>query len=217
MVARVLHAISARCEAPFVDVNVCAITETLFEGELFGSVEGAFTGAVRRRGYVRAAHGGTLFLDEIGDLSAALQPKLLKVVEDGVVRPLGADKGEAVDIRIISATNRNLAARVRCGTFRRDLWHRLAGIEIAVPPLRHRLEDVPHLCRAILGTTAYRHMVVRPDAIRALQHHRWRGNVRELRSVLERSAALCRSPQISVGDLLFDHRLMEHTAALPVM
>ncbi len=207
IVSQVIHNLSDRRGGPFVDVNVCAIAESLFEAELFGSVPGAFTGAVRRDGFFQSAHGGTLFLDEIGDLPPALQPKILKAVEARQVRPLGQGSPIAVDVRVVTATNRNLEARVRCGSFREDLWHRLAGIVVAVPPLRERLEDIKPLCRAILQDSPFRHLTLRPDAIRALQHHRWLGNVRELRTVLERSAIQLSGASISARDLVFDRTL----------
>lgn len=204
VVAKVIHEISARRERQFVDVNICGIAESLFESELFGSTPGAFTGAIHRKGFFLSAHGGTLFLDEIGDLPVSLQPKILKAVECGLLYPLGSDKPETVDIRLICATNRNMANMVRTGGFRKDLWQRIASIVIHVPSLRERLEDIPVIAHSLLRTMGYGEVTLKPEAILALQHYRWLGNVRELKSVLERSVVISGRRRLRARDLSFD-------------
>ena len=207
VVARAIHESSLRAENPFIDINIAAVPETLFEAEFFGAVPGAFTGATRREGYFRSAHQGTLFLDEIGELRYGLQPKLLKAIESGEIRPVGQDKPSHADVRIISATNHTLDIHVRAGHFRRDLWYRLTGIEIHVPPLRDRWEDIPTIARMVLHRRRMNHITIRPDAFRLMQHHPWPGNVRELASVLERSVARARSNTLGARDIIFDRRL----------
>jgi len=204
IVAKVIHAISARRDRQFVDVNICGIAETLFESELFGSTPGAFTGAIRRKGFFLSAHEGTLFLDEIGDLPVLLQPKILKAVECGLLYPLGSDKPETVDVRLICATNRNMTNMVRAGGFRKDLWQRIASIVINVPPLRERLEDIPVIAHTLLRSLGYDKVTLMPEAILALQHHRWMGNVRELKSALERSVVISGRHRLRARDLSFD-------------
>ncbi len=207
VVARAIHESSLQSQYPFIDINVAAVAETLFEAEFFGSVPGAFTGAIRREGYFKSAHQGTLFLDEIGELRFGLQTKLLKVIESGEIRPVGQDKLTPVDVRIISATNQTLETHVRAGSFRRDLWYRLTGMEIQVPPLRDRWEDIPAITRIILHRKRMNHITLRPDAFRLLQHYNWPGNVRELASVLERSIARAQSNTLTARDIIFDRRL----------
>ncbi len=204
VVATIIHALSPRRNESFVDVNVCGIAESIFESELFGAVPGAFTGAVRHRGFFARAHGGTLFLDEIGEMPASLQPKILKAVEDGMFYPLGSDELRQVDVRVISATNRPLYSLVKAGGFRRDLWNRIATVTITIPPLSERLEDIPHIARQILHRDGRDDVVLKPDAIRALQHHRWTGNVRELKAVLERSLQSRTRPVLHARNLCFD-------------
>ncbi|TVR72387.1 MAG: sigma-54-dependent Fis family transcriptional regulator [Spirochaetaceae bacterium] len=211
IVAEVIHSVSPRWKKSLVDVNVSSIVETLFEVEFFGSETGAYTGANRRRpGFFSSSAGGTLFLDEIGDLPVALQPKILKVVETGQVRALGSDRVEHVDVRLISATNREIDRMVTIGAFRRDLWNRIAAVIIRVPPIRERLEDMPFLVRSILREKKYGGATVKPEAIRALQHHQWTGNVRELRSVLERSILVSCRRELRARDLLFDPHIGNH-------
>ena len=189
VVARAIHRLSGRPGA-FVPVNVAAIPRDLLEAELFGSVRGAFTGADRpRQGLVTAAHRGTLFLDEIGDLDPGLQAKLLRVLESGEVRPVGSTAFQAVDARVVSATHRDLPARMEAGGFRSDLYYRLAPAVVRVPPLRERAEDIPVLRRLFeaeavrrLGLSACRWSEA---AASALVRHQWPGNIRQLRHVVE--------------------------------
>ncbi len=195
LVARRLHARSARAAGPFVAVNAAALPEALAESELFGHERGAFTGADRARaGRFEEAHGGTLFLDEIGDLAPALQAKLLRVLEDRRVRRLGSERDVVVDVRLVAATNRDLAREAETGVFRRDLYFRLAVVPVALPPLRERPGDVSLLARHFVSRLAARHRVpvpeVTPEALDALARHDWPGNVRELRNVLERAVVV---------------------------
>jgi len=191
LVARALHRFGANPDGPFVPVNCGAIPDTLLESELFGHTRGAFTDARReRRGALARAHGGTVFLDEIGDISPAFQVKLLRFLQDGVVQPLGADSGETVRVRVVAATHRDLNAAVAAGTFRQDLYYRLAGYEIRLPPLRHRPGDIPVLVEhfrrrteAELGTAA---RPASPEMLAALVARPWPGNVRELEHTVRR-------------------------------
>ncbi len=207
LVARALHAESARAERPFVAVNCAALPETLLESELFGHARGAFTGATHaRRGIFEQADGGTLFLDEIAEMSPSLQAKLLHVLETRRVRPLGDAREREVDVRVVAATHRNLAERVAAGSFREDLLYRLDVISIDLPPLRARREDIPRLASHFLATFRAKHPgspVERFDAraLQALQEHAWPGNVRELEHAVERAVLLGRSREASVADL----------------
>ncbi|AZQ53646.1 sigma-54-dependent transcriptional regulator [Burkholderia cenocepacia] len=201
--ARVLHAASARHAGPFVAVNCAAIPADLLESELFGHRRGAFTGAhADRAGRLVEADGGTLFLDEIGDMPAAMQAKLLRALQERQVTPLGADRATAIDIRVVAATHRDLAAAVADGTFREDLFYRLNVIPLHLPPLAERVADIlplaAHFLRNAAGT---RPLHLTNDAQRALLDHRWPGNVRELRNVMERAAALAPGPAVSAADL----------------
>ena len=204
LIARAIHETSPRGAGAFVPVDCGALPEGIIEGELFGYVRGAFTGAVRdSSGLFRSAHGGTLFLDEIGELPISLQAKLLRVIQEREVRPLGASSVEAVDVRIIAATNRDLAAEVRAGRFRSDLFYRLRVVSIQLPPLRDRPEDVAVLAshfveRAAAGT---RVTGLEPEALERLISHRWEGNVRELENTIEAAIALARGPRLTVADL----------------
>ena len=202
LVARALHAAGPRHAQPFVAVNCAAIPEDLIESELFGHEKGAFTGASQaRRGRFEEAHGGTLFLDEVGDLSARAQTKLLRVLQEGELTHVGGNRTIRVDVRVISATNRDLPARVREGSFREDLYFRLAVIPITVPPLRERLEDVPalvtHFAAAIAREAGLPERRFGEGAIRLLATHDYPGNVRELRNLVER--LLIMSPGGMVG------------------
>ncbi len=195
LVARRLHARSPRFAGPFVAVNAAALPESLAESELFGHERGAFTGADRARaGRFEEASGGTLFLDEIGELAPALQAKLLRVLEDHRVRRLGSERDVAVDVRLVAATNRDLAREAETGGFRRDLFFRLAVVPVALPPLRERPDDIPLLARHFVARLAARHRVPVPElaagALDALARHDWPGNVRELRNVLERAVVV---------------------------
>ena len=195
LVARAIHACSHRGDGPFVPVNCGAIPENLLEAEFFGALKGSYTGAVQDRpGFFQAASGGTLFLDEIGDLPLAMQAKLLRAIQERKVRPLGATLEVSVDVRIVSATHKELAAEVHAGRFRQDLFYRLNVIEIVVPPLRERREDLPLLCEALLTriareseTPGYRLSEAQMQAIRQMPLE---GNVRELENVLHRAVAL---------------------------
>ncbi len=206
LVARRLHARSPRARGPFVAVNAAALPETLAESELFGAEKGAFTGADQARaGRFEEASGGTLFLDEVGELPAALQSKLLRVLEERVVRRLGGSRDLPVDVRLVAATNRDLSRESESGGFRQDLFFRLAVVVLNVPPLRERPGDVPLLARHFAGRLAARHSVPVPalddEALSALAAHSWPGNVRELRNVLERAVVVRGGEPIRVVDL----------------
>ena len=202
LVAHELHHCSARHRGPFVAVNCAALVETLLEAELFGIEERTATGVRGRRGKFELADGGTLFLDEVADLSPTAQAKLLRVLQDMSVERVGAHQGRAVDTRVIAATNRTLAAQVQEGAFRSDLFYRISGVEIHVPPLRMRREDVPALAEHILARhRATRSLRVAAGAADALMAYDWPGNVRQLERVLERAVALAAGPAIEIGDL----------------
>jgi DNA-binding NtrC family response regulator len=190
--ARVIHHNSSRRDLPFVPINCSAIPENLLETELFGHVRGAFTGAVAsKKGLLEEADGGTVFLDEIGDMSLPLQAKLLRVIEDQVIRPVGSTKGTKIDIRFITATNRDLRAAVRENTFREDLYYRINVISLQIPPLRDRKEDIRSLVRHYLDK--YAHDMgklvkdIAPAALDVMANYLWPGNVRELQNVVERA------------------------------
>jgi two-component system response regulator PilR (NtrC family) len=206
VVARAIHFGGARAERRFVAVNCGALPEPLMESELFGHVRGAFTGATDDKiGLFEAAEGGTILLDEVGELPAALQVKLLRVLEQRTIRPVGASGERPVDVRLISATNQDLAALVEAGRFRTDLYYRLNVIQIHLPRLAERKEDLPELVRAILPglepIVGRRFEGVSTAAMRALLEHDYPGNVRELKNILERAATLATGPQIEVDDL----------------
>lgn len=204
LAARDIHAQSARADKPFVAVNCGAIPEALMEAEFFGYRKGAFTGAADDRdGFFQAANGGTLMLDEVADLPLAMQVKLLRAIQERRVRKVGATTEEAVDVRIISATHQNLAEWVEQGKFRQDLYYRLNVIELHLPALRERLDDLDVLCNAILGRLAApgSHAVLVPDALAALRAHAFPGNVRELENILERALAFANNGIIEVSDL----------------
>ena len=202
LVARELHASSPRRHGPFVAVNCAAIVETLLEAELFGIEERIATGVRGRRGKFEQADGGTLFLDEVADLSAVAQAKLLRVLQDLSVERVGGHESREVDARVIAATNRSLHTQVASGLFRADLFYRLAGVEIHVPPLRARREDVQMLAEHILERhRSTRLLTVSPSAVEALVSHDWPGNVRQLERVIERAVALAAGPVIHTLDL----------------
>lgn len=202
LVARRVHALSDRRAGPFVPVNCAAIVESLLEAELFGIEERTATGVRGRRGKFEQADGGTLFLDEVSDLSSSAQAKLLRVIQDPTVERVGGHGGRRVDVRIVVATNRPLETLSRSGEFRRDLFYRLNAVEITVPPLRARREDIPLLVDAILQRSSdgqpYR---LSADALEALMVYEWPGNVRELERVLERAITLAQTHLIVVEDL----------------
>ncbi|MFZ5440073.1 MAG: sigma-54-dependent transcriptional regulator [Myxococcota bacterium] len=195
LVARAIHAQSPRRDAAFVAVNCAAIPEALIESELFGYTRGAFTGAnADHAGLVEAAHGGTLFLDEIGELPLAAQSRLLRVLQDGEVRRVGATGSRRADVRLVAATHRDLKKMSEAGTFRADLYYRLRVVEVRLPPLRERGDDVLALAK-VLGARAAKKLGrpeprFTPEALTALQHHHWPGNVRELENALERALIL---------------------------
>src|SRR5512137_1269991 len=206
LAARLLHDLSPRAAGPFLPVNCAAIPETILESELFGYERGAFTGATQRKeGRFQRAHGGTLFLDEVADMSPSVQVKLLRVLQDGVVERLGGTQPVRIDVRIVPASNRDLAAEVRAGRFREDLFYRLDVVTVRLPPLRERREDVPLLAAAFLRRFAEQNR--RPiagftdAALRALDAYPWPGNVRELQHAVERAVVLCRGEAVDVGDL----------------
>jgi transcriptional regulator with PAS, ATPase and Fis domain len=192
LVARLVHRMSRRCEAPFVGVNCAALHESLLQSEMFGHEEGAFTGAAGPTlGYLRAADGGTILLDEIGDMNPSLQTKLLRVLEESAVVPLGGTRVIPVNVRVISATHLDLDQAVRAGEFRRDLYYRLNVVKVFIPPLRERREDIPLLARAMvrriadaLGLPARK---IAPSAMKLLMQYDWPGNVRELGNVIKRA------------------------------
>lgn len=190
--ARVIHHNSSRRGMPFVPINCSAIPENLLETELFGHVRGAFTGAVAsKKGILEEAEGGTVFLDEIGDMSLALQAKLLRVIEDQVIRPVGSTKGNKVDIRFITATNKDLHTAVKQAMFREDLYYRINVISLLIPPLRERKEDIQSLVRYYLGkySQAMGRQIkdISPGAMEIMTDYEWAGNVRELQNVIERA------------------------------
>jgi two-component system response regulator AtoC len=195
-----------RRDRPFVTVNCSAVVETLFESELFGHVRGAFTGASdNKQGLFEAAHGGTLFLDEVGELPGTVQGKLLRTLETGEVQRVGAVGGKSVDVRVIGATNRHLEADVQAGSFRSDLFYRLNVVEVAVPPLRERVEDIPYLTAAFLRhyASAFAKPIsgLTPAAEQLLADAPWPGNVRQLRNVVERSCLLCEGHLLTERDI----------------
>jgi transcriptional regulator with GAF, ATPase, and Fis domain len=191
MVARALHDASARRAAPFVTLDCSALPDSLIESELFGHTRGAFTGAqMDRRGVFEEANGGTLFIDEVGELPLTMQPKLLRALESRSIRPVGANQQRPIDIRVVAATNRSLAQSVNEGSFREDLYYRLAVVEIELPPLRARREDVPALAAHFLERFTGKLATPPPEMLSSLMGRAWPGNIRELRNVIERSVSL---------------------------
>lgn len=209
MIAQLIHRASGRAAGPMVTANCAGLPETLLESELFGHTKGAFTGADRDRpGLFRAAHGGTLFLDEIGDMPMHLQPKLLRALETGQIMPIGSDRPVQVDIRLVAATNRNLAEEVRAGRFREDLYYRLNVIELTLPPLADRPEDILPLARQFAQEFTGAPVRFSPQAIQCLLAYSWPGNVRQLRNAVHRACLLCR------GDIILPEHLPPPVAAL---
>jgi len=202
LVARQIHLQGARSHRPFVPVNCAGLTETLLESELFGYVKGSFTGAHRDKvGKLQLAHRGTVFLDEIGEMSLRMQALLLRFLENGEIQPVGADTSAArVDVRVISATNRNLAEMVAAGTFREDLMYRIKVVHLHVPPLRERAEDIRILIRHAIERTQSG-IVIDDEALQVLERYRWPGNVRELQNVVEQMAWLGTDGTVGVQDL----------------
>jgi len=215
--ARAIHAESPRSNGPFVAVNCGALPETLLESELFGHEKGAFTGAARtRRGWFELGHGGTVFLDEVGEMARHLQVKLLRVLQDRSIQPLGSERELRVDVRVMAASNRDLEAEIEDGAFRRDLYYRLGVVTLEVPPLRHRREDITDLVDSFIQHFAYslgRDVAgITPAAREVLGSHDWPGNVRELANVLERAVLLCEGTELDLDDL--PHSIV--SAAMPL-
>jgi two-component system response regulator PilR (NtrC family) len=208
LVARAIHDLSARAEKPFISINCGAFTETLLESELFGYIKGSFTGAnSNRKGLFEAANRGTIFLDEIGEMSPAMQVKLLRVLQERKVRPVGAHEELAIDARVIAATNRDLKQMSLDGTFREDLFYRISVIPISLPPLRDRREDITELVNHFIGKfcdQTGRNLSFAPKAMNLLENYMWGGNVRELEHTIERAVALERGEEIQ------PERLPEH-------
>jgi two-component system nitrogen regulation response regulator NtrX len=206
LVARAIHAQSKRQNAPFVEINSAAIPEELVESELFGHAKGAFSGALTaKKGKFEFADGGTLFLDEIGDMSPRVQAKMLRVLEEQRFEPVGSNTPVSVDVRVISATNKNLDDLIESGTFRADLFFRLNVIPFQIPPLRERLEDIPalveHFNQKFSASYSKRPKIFTTGAIEALQNYAWLGNVRELKNTVERIVIMNAKKQISAADL----------------
>jgi two-component system response regulator PilR (NtrC family) len=203
LVARAVHTCSPRAAEPFVSINCGAFPETLLESELFGYVKGAFTGANQnKRGLFEVADGGTIFLDEIGEMSLTMQVKLLRVLQERCVRPVGGSDEIAIDVRVIAATNRDLERQVADSTFREDLYYRLSVIPVTVPPLRERREDLPllvnHFLRKYLPAARKNIVRVKPDSLSALANYDWPGNVRQLENTIERAVALETGEELQV-------------------
>jgi len=208
LVARAIHDLSPRAEKPFISINCGAFTETLLESELFGYVKGSFTGAnANRKGLFEAAHRGTIFLDEIGEMSPAMQVKLLRVLQERKVRPVGAHDEMPIDARVIAATNRDLKAMSEDGSFREDLFYRISVIPISLPPLRERAEDIAELVEYFINKFCQqqgRKVSISQKAMQMLENYAWHGNVRELEHTIERAVALERTEEIQ-PERLPDH------------
>lgn len=211
LIANFLHKNSPRVDKPFVALNCASIPDTLIESELFGHEKGAFTDAqAMRQGLVEIANGGTLFLDEIGEVSQVFQPKLLRFIQTGEFRRVGGNKTLKSDVRIISATNKNLVEEVRTGRFREDLLYRLNVITLRLPSLMQRKDDIPQLIDSILErkNKAKQKKKIHPDALKALMEYDWPGNIRELENVLERAMILCEDDIIHIKDLALPQRII---------
>ena len=205
LVAKSIHFLGARKERPFAPVDCSSLVPTLIESELFGYVKGAFTGAMQgKQGLLEAAHGGTLFLDEIGDMPVDLQAKLLRALQEREIKPVGSTDRKRIDVRVIAATNRDLDAAIKAGTFRQDLYFRLNVVQVKLPPLRERKSDIPLLVTSFLekfSRVQESPRNISDDAMRQLIAYDWPGNVRELENAIERAVALGSGPIISVADL----------------
>jgi hydrogenase-4 transcriptional activator len=220
LAARAIHRYSDRADKTFVPYNASSIPREIAESELFGYTKGTFTGAYQDSlGIIRSADGGTLFLDEIGDMPLEIQPKLLRFLENGEVYPLGKSKAIKTDIRVIAATNRDLSRMVAEGTFRADLWYRINGINIALPPLRERREDIPMLVHHLLEKFSKREnkhgIVLAPDLLKELMLYNWPGNVRELANVVEQLVVFTPSGGVSECSLLHSHVKAQLSASKP--
>jgi len=207
LIARAIHALSPRRDRPFIQINCAAIPSELIESEMFGHVRGAFTGAVaERKGKFEAASGGTLFLDEIGDMSLMTQVKLLRVLQEGEVTPVGSAESRPVDVRILTATSKNLSAEIERGRFREDLYDRINVLNIAIPPLRARRDDIPDLAEHFLRLSSVENGLkpkrLTPRAVEFLTQLPWPGNVRELRNLMERMVVLIRDETVSHRDVM---------------
>ncbi|MDF3071332.1 MAG: atoC6, partial [Polyangiaceae bacterium] len=212
VLARWIHQNSSRRTEPFVDLNCAGLSRELAESELFGHQRGAFTGAVNHKpGLIEVAHKGTLFLDELGDLDLAVQPKLLKALEEGQFRRVGELAARSSDVRLLAATHRHLAAMVKDDRFREDLLFRINTLTLEIPPLRERVEDIPAVALTVLSDLSRRRGRSAPalgeDALEVLQQYRWPGNVRELRNVLERALLFCKGDLLDRNALRFDRSL----------
>ena len=206
MVARAIHQLGPRKDKPFIAINCTAIPDNLLESELFGHAKGSFTGAIqRKKGLFEEAEGGTIFLDEIGDMDLSLQGKILRVLQEKRIRSVGDNADKPVDVRIIAATHKDLKAAIRDGRFREDLFYRLSVIPILIPPLRHRVEDIPILAYFFLDrANAHNGTHIKgftSEAMQTLISLPWEGNVRELENVIERAVVLCRASTIDLSDL----------------
>jgi transcriptional regulator with GAF, ATPase, and Fis domain len=220
LAARAVHDRSDQRDMPLIKVNCAAIPETLLETELFGHVRGAFTGAAsNKKGKFALADGGSIFLDEIGTMSPALQAKLLRVVQEREFEPLGAERSQSVDVRVIAATNRDLRKLVADGAFLEDLYYRLTVIPIEIPPLRERREDIPalveHFIRKHEQRTGKQVNGLEDEALRLLREYDWPGNVRELENALERAVVLSTGPVIRASDITMQGALAAPTPDLP--
>jgi DNA-binding NtrC family response regulator len=217
LLAKAVHFNSLRRDKPFVTINCGAIPKDLLESELFGHVKGSFTGALaHKRGKVESADGGTLFLDEIGEMPLELQVKLLRLIQQGEIEKVGAPTASNVDVRIIAATHRNLAAMIEDGSFREDLYYRLSVIPLELPPLRERLDDIPELVQYFFAKAKRKygreHLILPDSLIPQFSNYRWPGNIRELENIIERMVVLTQSAQIGIADLP-EHLRREHAPA----
>jgi len=213
--ARAIHTLSPRAGQPFIPVNCASIPEGLVEAELFGHAQGAYTGAVKARaGLIEAAHGGVLFLDEIGELAPAAQARLLRVLQEGEIRPVGANQARRVDVRLLAATHRDLEAMIEAGGFRADLYYRLRVLEIRIPPLRERMEDLTLLAGRFLHELEDRFdkrgLTLGEEAVARMMQYAWPGNVRELKNALERAVVLSEGSRID-----WEHLGLAASAAEP--
>ncbi|MFP5358298.1 MAG: sigma-54-dependent transcriptional regulator [Gammaproteobacteria bacterium] len=211
LVARAIHELSPRREGPFVAVNCASIPENLIEAELFGFEKGAFTGATQKKqGLMEAAHGGTLFMDEIGELAPTVQSRLLRALQEGEIRAVGSTQNRSVDLRLLAATHRNLEHLVREGRFREDLYYRLRVMEVHLPPLRERGDDIERLAQHFLLRACEKlnrpRLQLAADTLQVLRRYAWPGNVRELGNAIERAVILCDGPQILPAHLGLENR-----------
>jgi two-component system, NtrC family, response regulator AtoC len=215
--AEMIHRQSARANKPFVKLNCSALVETLIESELFGHERGAFTGATASHpGLLETGHGGTVFLDEIGELPLGVQAKLLRVLEERVVRRVGATTGKTLDVRFMCATNRELEDAVEAGTFRRDLYYRINAVTVSVPPLRARLSEIGGLARAFARRARGASIALSGEVIATLERHPWPGNIRELRNTIERAALLSSGGTIRPSHLALDTRRSDPSITMPM-